>query len=119
MCKQLIGKEICKGERMSNWERRPLRPGQLHYGALDAYCMIPALKKLIEKAGNDEKKSFKKHTQFFDLEKAKEKQKEEQKQHEEKKSNHKNHHKYSKGKGNKNGGGKNPEESKVQQQPRG
>lgn len=79
VCKQLIGKEICKSERLSNWERRPLRPGQLHYGALDGYCMIPALQKLIEKAGNDEKKSFKKHTQFFDLETAKEKQKEEQK----------------------------------------
>lgn len=22
---ELLGKEICKGERMSNWERRPLR----------------------------------------------------------------------------------------------
>jgi hypothetical protein len=25
VCKQLCGQEICKGERMSNWERRPLR----------------------------------------------------------------------------------------------
>lgn len=53
VCKQMYGKEICKGERMSNWERRPLRQGQLHYGALDGYCMIPALQKLIEKAGDD------------------------------------------------------------------
>jgi len=25
VCKDMVGKEICKGERMSNWERRPLR----------------------------------------------------------------------------------------------
>lgn len=49
-CKELLGKDICKGERMSNWEMRPLRQGQMHYGSLDAYCMIPALLKVIEKA---------------------------------------------------------------------
>lgn len=25
MCEQYLGKKLCKGERMSNWERRPLR----------------------------------------------------------------------------------------------
>jgi ribonuclease D len=24
-CLELLGKDICKAERMSNWERRPLR----------------------------------------------------------------------------------------------
>ena len=38
---------------MSNWERRPLRLSQQHYGALDAYVLIDITKALIEKAKND------------------------------------------------------------------
>ena len=51
----LMGKEICKGEQMSNWELRPLRKTQLHYGALDAYVLIELLKltaKAAEKKGD-------------------------------------------------------------------
>lgn len=60
VCKQLLGQEVCKAERMSNWEKRPLRLAQLHYGYLDAYCMIPAIKVLIQKAkaSGDLKRSF-------------------------------------------------------------
>lgn len=50
---RIYGKQICKVEQMSNWEGRPLRLSQQHYGALDAYCLIGIVKHLIEKAKND------------------------------------------------------------------
>ena len=56
VCLQHLGGNIDKSERMSNWERRPLRLAQMHYGALDAYCLISLVNKLIplaEKAGID------------------------------------------------------------------
>ena len=46
--KELLGKEMCKQEQMSNWERRPLRLTQQHYSSLDAYILIDVFKKLLE-----------------------------------------------------------------------
>ena len=46
----ILGKPICKGEQMSNWEKRPLRLSQQHYGALDGYVLVVIMEKLIKKA---------------------------------------------------------------------
>jgi len=46
---------------MSNWEKRPLTLAQMHYGALDAYCMLPLLQKIIEKGSEDSKFELKKY----------------------------------------------------------
>jgi ribonuclease D len=51
---------------MSNWERRPLRKSQQHYGALDAYIMIDIIKFLIEKAKTDGLSPFSKFVKTLD-----------------------------------------------------
>ena len=51
---------------MSNWERRPLRKSQQHYGVLDAYMMIPIIKFLMKKAEEDGLPPFKKYVKTLD-----------------------------------------------------
>lgn len=40
ICQTLLGKPLCKLKQQSNWNRRPLRLGQLHYAALDGHVQI-------------------------------------------------------------------------------
>lgn len=44
---------------MSNWERRPLRQSQQHYGSLDAYILIEIVKAIMEEAKKNGQKEFK------------------------------------------------------------
>ena len=51
---------------MSNWERRPLRKSQQHYGSLDAWILIEILKKVAEKAKSDGLPPLEKFTKTLD-----------------------------------------------------
>lgn len=51
---------------MSNWERRPLRKSQAHYGALDAYILLDIIEKLKEKAQQDGMQPFDKFVKTLD-----------------------------------------------------
>lgn len=51
ICKQVLGKELCKTQTLTNWRRRPLRSNQIHYAGLDAYILIKIYEKLKEEYG--------------------------------------------------------------------
>ncbi len=50
LCQYLLGKALDKSEQFSNWARRPLRPAQKHYAALDAHCQLAIYERLRERA---------------------------------------------------------------------
>ncbi|XP_065187032.1 exonuclease mut-7 homolog [Sycon ciliatum] len=45
-----FGNPLDKSQQMSDWERRPLRPQQRTYAALDAYCLVQAFDVLTQRA---------------------------------------------------------------------
>lgn len=66
VAQKIFNKSICKVEQMSNWERRPLRQSQQHYGSLDAYILIDMVKHLIQKAESNGLPPFKKFIKTLD-----------------------------------------------------
>lgn len=40
LVKLCLGKKLDKSNQFSNWQQRPLRVEQMHYAALDAYCLF-------------------------------------------------------------------------------
>ncbi len=47
LVQRFLQRKLCKGEQRSNWMKRPLRQGQLHYAALDAYVEILLWDRLV------------------------------------------------------------------------
>jgi ribonuclease D len=54
----MLGKPLCKSERMSNWAQRPLRKSQLRYAALDSHVLISIWDVLISKIDQVELRNF-------------------------------------------------------------
>lgn len=48
IAKLYLGRPLDKRARMSDWERRPLTPAQLHYAALDAHVLVQIYDKMQE-----------------------------------------------------------------------
>jgi hypothetical protein len=40
VCRHMLTRPLNKSNQTSNWERRPLRPDQLAYASVDAWCLL-------------------------------------------------------------------------------
>ena len=49
------GMKLCKYEQVSNWEARPLRYSQEHYGAMDVWILVVMVPKLMSKFESEQK----------------------------------------------------------------
>lgn len=54
-CLELLGKPLNKGERMSNWDMRPLTESQCIYASLDAHSLLGILDRILTSIGARER----------------------------------------------------------------
>jgi ribonuclease D len=64
ICELVLNIKICKGETISNWERRPLRQSQMHYAAVDA-CVLMLLYEKFEKKSIEQNKSIESYAKTY------------------------------------------------------
>ncbi|KHN73129.1 putative exonuclease mut-7 [Toxocara canis] len=50
LCYKVLGEPLDKREQVGNWAARPLRPEQMKYAAMDAYCLIQIYERLKRRA---------------------------------------------------------------------
>ncbi|VDM38731.1 unnamed protein product [Toxocara canis] len=50
LCHKVLGEPLDKREQVGNWAARPLRPEQMKYAAMDAYCLIQIYERLKRRA---------------------------------------------------------------------
>jgi len=56
ICEKITKKPMSKYEQISNWNKRPLRKSQIHYGAMDAFILLKIydeMKQLLVETGED------------------------------------------------------------------
>ena len=52
LVKRVLGKKLDKRQQLSNWEARPLSRMQVHYAALDAWCLLQLMEHALFRTPN-------------------------------------------------------------------
>ena len=60
-------KKVCKVEQTGNWERRPLRPTQIHYSAMHSFILVHLYNVFVEEANKQKKNLNRYKTRYAKL----------------------------------------------------